>query len=94
MDTRTQNSHLPFPTRKREPKFAKFVLEPGDEDLIAQLPAEQQAALRSEGSYVERAQQMGVAIGTVRSRLHRARAALTQLREKQRTAKSESDPLH
>jgi DNA-directed RNA polymerase specialized sigma24 family protein len=81
MDTRT-NPAMQSPSReKRTAKYSRFALLPGDEDLIAQLPAEQQAALRSEGSYASRAEQMGVAIGTVRSRLHRARAALVRLRE-------------
>ena len=66
MDTRPQPSHLPSPS-KREQKFAKFDLKPGDEDLIAQLPAEQQAALRAQGSYAQRAEEMGIAVGTVRS---------------------------
>lgn len=91
MDTRPQPSHLPSPS-KREQKFAKFDLKPGDEDLIAQLPAEQQAALRAQGSYAQRAEEMGIAVGTVRSRLHRARAALVRLRGPGGTR--ESDPLH
>jgi DNA-directed RNA polymerase specialized sigma24 family protein len=91
VDTRPQPSHLPSPS-KREQKFAKFDLLPGDEDLIAQLPPEQQAALRAQGSYAQRAQEMGIAVGTVRSRLHRARAALVRLRG-QRGAR-DSDPLH
>ena len=80
MDTRT-NPSIHNPPQKRTAKYSRFALEPEDQDLIAQLPAEQQAALRSEGSYAERAAQMNVAIGTVRSRLHRARAALVRLRE-------------
>jgi DNA-directed RNA polymerase specialized sigma24 family protein len=80
MDTRT-NSAMHPPREKRTARYSRFELTPDDQDLIARLPAEQQAALHSEGSYASRAEQMGVAIGTVRSRLHRARAALVRLRE-------------
>jgi DNA-directed RNA polymerase specialized sigma24 family protein len=81
MDTRTNPSMQNPRPEKRMAKYSRFALLPEDEELIAQLPPEQQAALRSEGSYAARAEQMGVAIGTVRSRLHRARAALVRLRE-------------
>lgn len=80
MDTRTNPAMHPS-REKRTARYSHFALTPEDQDLIAQLPAEQQAALNSEGSYATRAEQMGVAIGTVRSRLHRARAALVRLRE-------------
>jgi len=70
-----------FPKRaSREQKYLRFRLLPEDEALIAELPPEQQAILRSEGSYVKRAEEFGVAIGTIRSRLHRAREALSRLR--------------
>ncbi|HXS05357.1 MAG TPA: sigma-70 region 4 domain-containing protein [Rhizomicrobium sp.] len=91
MDTRTLPSHFPPQTKKREQKFARFDFLPGDEDLIAQLPPEQQAALRAQGSYAQRAQEMGIAVGTVRSRLHRARAALVRLRAQGAPG---TDPLH
>jgi len=81
MDTRPNPSIQNPRPEKRTAKYSRFALLPEDQDLIAELPAEQQAALRSEGSYAARAEQMGVAIGTVRSRLHRARAALVRLRE-------------
>ena len=96
MDTRT-NPSIQNPSReKRTAKYSRFTLEPEDQDLIAQLPVEQQAALRSEGSYASRAEQMGVAIGTVRSRLHRARAALVKLREARDMASSaaEGEAVH
>ncbi|HEY4275568.1 MAG TPA: sigma factor-like helix-turn-helix DNA-binding protein [Rhizomicrobium sp.] len=64
----------------REQKFLRFRLLPDDDALIAMLPPEQQAVLRSHGSYAKRAEEFGVAIGTIRSRLHRAREALTRLR--------------
>jgi len=71
--------------QKRVQKYLHFRLQPGDMELLDQLPAEQRDILLSEGSYQERAAKLNVAIGTVRSRLHRARAALEMLREK-RTA--------
>jgi DNA-directed RNA polymerase specialized sigma24 family protein len=38
----------------------------------------------ADGNYKERASRLGVAVGTVRSRLHRARAALSALRRDKR----------
>jgi len=64
----------------RKQRYLHFELLPSDEKLIEQLPPEQQKVLRSEGSYAKRAQEIGVAIGTIRSRLHRAREALSRLR--------------
>jgi DNA-directed RNA polymerase specialized sigma24 family protein len=64
----------------REQKYLRFRLLPEDETLIAALSPEQQSILRSQGSYARRAEEFGVAIGTIRSRLHRAREALTRLR--------------
>lgn len=101
MDTRPHPS-FPKPARERRvQKFQHFALTPGDEALIAALPPEQQAALRAEGSYAERAERMGVAVGTVRSRLHRARSALVKLRQRQgeegapqETPPSDPDHLH
>jgi DNA-directed RNA polymerase specialized sigma24 family protein len=77
---------------RRQQKYLHFALLPGDEALIEQLPAEQQAALRSEGSYAQRAQEQGIAIGTIRSRLHRARAALVRLRESQKQGEEAEPP--
>lgn len=79
----------------RNQKYLHFKLLPGDDKLIEQLSPEQQAALRSEGSYLKRAAQLGVALGTVRSRLHRAREALSRLRaERDGTNKHRGDELH
>jgi hypothetical protein len=64
----------------RNQKYLHFRLLPGDEALIEQLSPGQRAILKSDGSYVKRAEDLGIAIGTVRSRLHRAREALSQLR--------------
>jgi DNA-directed RNA polymerase specialized sigma24 family protein len=80
MDVRTQ----PPPRsghRTRPQKYLHFSFAEGDEALIERLPPAQQKVLKSPGTYEQRAQDLGVAIGTVRSRLHRARAALIRLRE-------------
>lgn len=50
--------------------------------LLSFLPESQRATLLSSGSYSERAEKLGVPIGAVRSRLHRARVALVALRQK------------
>jgi DNA-directed RNA polymerase specialized sigma24 family protein len=76
--------HLPTrntATEKRVQKFLDFTFVPGDEALVARLPPAQQRVLLSEGTYATRAQEHGIPIGTVRSRLHRAREALVKLRE-------------
>jgi DNA-directed RNA polymerase specialized sigma24 family protein len=91
MDIRP-NPPAPRPAaERRQQKYLHFAFLPGDEALIEQLPAEQQVALKSEGSYAQRAQEQGLAIGTVRSRLHRARAALVRLRES-RQKQGEAEP--
>jgi len=51
-----------------------------DEFLVARLSQTDQAALRSTGSYKERQKQLQVPMGTLRSRLHRARGRLAALR--------------
>ena len=56
-----------------------YVLET-DEPLLATLKPREQAVLRTTGSYEDRARALGVPVGTLRSRLHRARAKLVALR--------------
>jgi DNA-directed RNA polymerase specialized sigma24 family protein len=85
MDTRP-NPPIPRPLpeeKKRPQKYLHFTLQPGDEKLVAQLPAAQQAVLRAEGSYEIGARELGIPIGTFRSRLHRARDAIVKMREAQ-----------
>jgi hypothetical protein len=60
-----------------------FVIVETDEPLIATMRVVDQAILNAAGSYLEIAERLGVPPGTVRSRLHRARAALVALRQKQ-----------
>lgn len=57
-----------------------FLVLETDEPLLATLKPKTQAVLRTEGPYVERARELNVPVGTLRSRLHRARARLSALR--------------
>jgi hypothetical protein len=77
-------SHQPIPHEKpsrRAQPFAGFTLRESDEELLDQLTPHHQALLRCHGSYGDLAERFGIPIGTLRSRLHRARAALSQLRQ-------------
>ena len=77
MDPNTAENQL---AAKREQKFLRFKLEPGDYALLDQLPAPQREVLLTDGSYQSRAEKLNIPVGTLRSRLHRARAALEALR--------------
>ena len=68
--------------KKRPQKYTGMALQPGDETFLDQLSPGQQEILRSKGTYHDLAAVFGVAVGTIRSRLHRARAALFALRER------------
>jgi len=63
--------------------FRGFVIFESDESLIAALQPNHQNVLRLMGSYAEMVEQLQVPAGTLRSRLHRARAALVALRQQQ-----------
>jgi Sigma-70, region 4 len=65
---------------KREYQYLHFKLLPGDEELLNLLSEDHRALLTADGSYEELAIQFGIPTGTVRSRLHRARAMMVQLR--------------
>ena len=67
-------------TVRRKAKYLNFALFSGDSELLPALSEEQRAVLTVSGPYKERAEKLGLPIGTVRSRLHRARAALKRLR--------------
>jgi hypothetical protein len=57
-----------------------------DAGHLPSLSAEQRAILQAQGTYLEIARALGLtSVGTVRSRLNRARAALVKLREAQST---------
>jgi DNA-directed RNA polymerase specialized sigma24 family protein len=74
------------PSRQRATQFKGLHVLESDEPLLATLKPREQAALRTTGSYDERARQLGVPVGTVRSRLHRARAKLVALRSQMQIA--------
>lgn len=82
MNMRLVESQLPSLHREKQPrKYMGFALQPRDEGLLALLPDKQREILLSKGKYREQAATFGVAVGTIRSRLHRARAALSALRQ-------------
>jgi DNA-directed RNA polymerase specialized sigma24 family protein len=81
MDSRPFEAQLERLRPKRSQKYQGFALQAGDQELINQLSARQQEILLAKGDYSELSSQLGIPLGTVRSRLHRARAALTKLRQ-------------
>lgn len=98
MDTRPNSPiHGPVSGAKRSQRYLHFALQPGDEEAIAKLPDFQQAVLKAEGSYASAAAQLGIPIGTFRSRLHRARSAIEKVRERRAAQTAEAandDSLH
>ena len=70
------------PLRGPRPQpFGNFDLRDSDDSLIAQMTPKHQAILWCKGGYTEIAQKLNIPLGTVRSRLHRARAALVMMRQ-------------
>ena len=63
---------------------SSYHLTEADEFLLGQLPAPFVEILRQEGSMEDIARRLNVAPGTVKSRTHRARAALDRLRAQAR----------
>lgn len=59
-----------------------FKLQPGDEALMEKLSPNHRSILMMTGSVTEIAEAYTMNIGTVKSRQHRARAALVNLRPK------------
>jgi DNA-directed RNA polymerase specialized sigma24 family protein len=94
MDRQSQFVNSKTTDHKREQRFLHFKLMPDDETLLDQLTDNQRALILSEGSYKERANQFGLPVGTVRSRLHRARLALAELRQERDTAHERAAQLH
>jgi DNA-binding NarL/FixJ family response regulator len=70
--------------RQRRQRF--FPLTEQDEPLLAQLSPRYVEILRQEGQMADIATRLALPIGTVKSRLHRARAALMALRRQQVTS--------
>ena len=69
------------PKRPRSSPFRDMHLVDSDEPLLALLNPQEQVILRATGSYEDMAKVLQVPTGTVRSRLHRARAKLVALRK-------------
>ena len=67
-------------TAKRRYNYLRFQLQPGDEAFLNLLPEEQRVLLVADGRYVDKAAQFNIPVGTVRSRIHRARATIARLR--------------
>ena len=67
--------------RQRRQRF--FPLTEQDESLLSQLSLRYVEILRQEGQMADIASRLNLPIGTVKSRLHRARAALMALRRQQ-----------
>jgi hypothetical protein len=70
------------PGRQGASQFKGMYVLESDEPLLDTLEPKAQAVLRTTGSYNERAIVLNVPVGTLRSRLHRARAKLVALRSK------------
>ena len=60
-----------------------FSIEPSDAPLIEKLVEHHRQLITHDGTYAEMAEEFKIPIGTVRSRLNRARKALIALREAQ-----------
>ena len=78
MEERRDHSSVHQPRAQR---YLQFRLQPGDAELLEQLSEPHRAILLFHGSYQECSEALNIPLGTVRSRLHRARAALEALRE-------------
>jgi DNA-directed RNA polymerase specialized sigma24 family protein len=61
-------------------------------DLINKLGEDWRKVLQTEGAYVERAVKLGVPVGTVKSRLNRARVKLQQLINERDAQTKEAQP--
>ncbi len=70
--------------RRGNRRRASYLLSEEDEALIAELPKIYSDMLRQVGSMEEVAARLGLPVGTVKSRTHRARAALDILRKEAR----------
>lgn len=67
--------------KKKPIKYGNFKITESDAKLVEGLPDYQRAILGETGSYEDIASRLKIAVGTAKSRMHRARAALTALRE-------------
>lgn len=62
-------------------RILDFKVLPSDAPHLEKLSADHRAILEAEGSYEDKAASLNIPLGTVRSRLNRARAKLIALRE-------------
>lgn len=67
-------------TTKKAPRLTDFAVTNADGPLIDKLPMAQQEVLMATGSYQAIADALKLPIGTVKSRLYRARTALLGMR--------------
>jgi DNA-directed RNA polymerase specialized sigma24 family protein len=80
MDTPVEFAKPEANLHKRGQRFLGFKLQPGDQALLERLSEGQRELLLADGTYKERADRFNLPIGTVRSRIHRARVLLEHLR--------------
>jgi Sigma-70, region 4 len=73
-------------SRQRAAHFKGIHLLETDDPLSATLKPNEQTVLRTAGSYEERAKELNVPVGTLKSRLHRARVKLVALRSQTQIA--------
>jgi len=76
-----QDAQKPRRTHRRR---TSYLLTEEDEFLLKELPERQAEMLRQEGSLEEISARLQLPLGTVKSRTHRARAALDALRARSR----------
>lgn len=69
-----------------KPRLHHIALTDADQPLLEKLSAEFRQVLTATGNYGEIAMALNLPQGTVKSRLHRARAALKALQEQQAVA--------
>lgn len=70
----------PVPVQRAPQKYAHFHITDDDAPLIARLSKEHRDVLGTVGSYKDIATALSLEVGTVKSRIHRARASLVGLR--------------
>jgi DNA-directed RNA polymerase specialized sigma24 family protein len=70
--------------RRTNRRGTAYILSEEDEFLLQDLPAHYVEALRQTGSLQEISARLQIPVGTVKSRTHRARVALDQLRTRAR----------
>ena len=80
IEARTEGNAEPTASQRARPSEATS--KESDEQLLRYISRNHLQILRMEGTYLEIAEALNIPIGTVRSRLSRARAKLRQLKNK------------